>query len=134
MRFTGKVEFLCKVTKADLAIIKIGEGTSYDETCRPLAEKIIAKHFPGMKISGVGMWRMLAGRDYPDHKDEQPPYWITRVHIPLVTNPGVVFTVGGEQFHMKVGEAYQMNTLERHAVVNKGNADRWHMVFDVRTP
>jgi hypothetical protein len=59
-------------------------------------------------------------------------HWYTRVriHIPVITNPGVVFICGPERLHMKAGECWIFNSWNRHRVVNQGAEDRVHLVLD----
>jgi hypothetical protein len=119
MRFAGTIEYLCDV---DLT-------KSHAE----IAEEVISEFYPGCAVSGIGVWEMEPGLVHPDHWDDQPLYWLTRVHVPLVTNPSVVFTMEDGEHHMEVGKAYRMNTLSVHAVANKGETARTHLVFDIRS-
>lgn len=60
-----------------------------------------------------------------------PANWVTRVHVPLVTNPKAEFIVNDTSYHLKVGKAYKINPEEPHAIRNGGNASRIHLMFDV---
>ena len=54
-----------------------------------------------------------------------------RYHIPLKTNPYVVFTVGGEGRNLKEGEIWEIKNTEKiHSVYNKGFYDRIHLIVD----
>jgi len=54
-----------------------------------------------------------------------------RVHIPIVTNNKVIFTVGEESKYLKVGEIWEINnSRKRHAVSNSSNKDRVHLIVD----
>ena len=53
-----------------------------------------------------------------------------RIHLPLTTNEGVVFTIGGETRHMRVGELWEINNGTVHAVENRGAEDRVHLIVD----
>lgn len=81
---------------------------------------------------------VMPGQDIAPHVDVQPPYWIARVHLPLVTNDESRFIVGGEAHHMEVGKAYLVNTEVEHSVENAGPSPRIHLMYDVygatRTP
>lgn len=103
-----------------------------DLEVRPPAERLVAKHFPGCVISGLGLFLLAAGQKHPAHTDEQPPEWVTRVHIPLVTNPKATATTDDGELHMQVGKAYRFNTRAMHAVHNGGDTPRVHLVFDVK--
>ena len=59
-----------------------------------------------------------------------------RFHIPLITNPGVIFTTwdvhGSEKdVHMKEGEVWYLDTRKPHRAVNRGDTPRVHLVIDV---
>jgi len=72
-----------------------------------------------------------AGAEVPEHVDVHY-YWRThlRVHIPVITNPGVAFTCAGETIHMKPGECWLLDSFYRHSVVNSGTENRVHLVLD----
>ena len=54
-----------------------------------------------------------------------------RVHIPIVTNNQVIFTVGEESKCLKVGEMWEMNNARKlHKVSNSSNKDRVHLIVD----
>ena len=53
-----------------------------------------------------------------------------RLHIPVVTNPGVLFTCGGETVHMQPGECWLFDSFRMHDVRNDGDAKRVHLVLD----
>lgn len=59
--------------------------------------------------------------------------WITRVHVPLMTNPDCwhLFESEGVKVHMEAGGAYSFDTEARHAFGNDGNTPRVHLLFDV---
>lgn len=66
------------------------------------------------------------------HTDVQPPDWVTRVHVPIVTNEHATVSTDEGTFHMQSGVAYRFNTRRNHAVRNGGEQHRVHLVFDVR--
>ena len=74
---------------------------------------------------------LAAGADVPSHIDIHY-YWRThlRVHIPVITNPGVTFTCGGETVHMATGECWVFDSFRRHGVHNGGPQRRIHLVID----
>jgi hypothetical protein len=87
------------------------------------------------EIGGVwGRSRLMglaAGADVPSHIDTHY-YWRThlRLHIPVITNPGVLFTCGDETVHMAAGECWAFDSFRRHRVENKGAEQRIHLVLD----
>jgi hypothetical protein len=95
----------------------------------PYIQEIMAE------IGGVwGRSRLMglaAGADVPSHIDIHY-YWRThlRLHIPVITNPGVLFTCGDETVHMEAGECWAFDSFRRHRVENKGREQRIHLVLD----
>lgn len=53
-----------------------------------------------------------------------------RIHVPIVTNPRVVFVVGDEPKAMRAGEVWEINNKRPHAVRNLGSTPRVHLVCD----
>lgn len=72
-----------------------------------------------------------AGAEVPSHIDTHY-YWRThlRIHIPVITNPGVQFTCGDETVHMAAGECWVFDSFRWHDVQNKGSQQRIHLVID----
>lgn len=105
----------------------------WGERFKPLAVSLMAA-FPGCSMSGMGLFLLEPGQEHPAHRDEQAPGWITRVHVPIVTNPLATVTTDEGEMHMQAGRAYTFDTLKTHAVRNGGTTPRVHLVFDVRKP
>jgi mannose-6-phosphate isomerase-like protein (cupin superfamily) len=78
------------------------------------------------RLMGLG-----AGREVPRHVDSHY-YWRThwRIHIPVITNPDVTFTCGGETVHMDPGECWLFDSFRWHRVHNGGAQARIHLVID----
>ena len=92
---------------------------------------------------------MRAGQSHGMHVDSQFGGWVTRVHVPLVTNPGawVAFEEDAHQWHpvqgsgllaevlntvhFAAGRAYTFDATRRHSFGNAGPEDRVHLIFDV---
>lgn len=74
---------------------------------------------------------LAAGAEVPAHVDAHY-YWRThwRIHVPLITNPGVVFTCGDDRAHMAEGECWIFDSFRWHDVQNRGSERRIHLVLD----
>jgi hypothetical protein len=59
-----------------------------------------------------------------------------RVHVPIITNEDVIFTVNGTSVFLEEGTGYEINNQELHSVVNNSPSDRVHLIvdFDLSTP
>jgi hypothetical protein len=99
-----------------------------------LAEDLTATYYPGCIVSGLGMFPLYPGQEHRPHTDEQPPYYVVRVHVPLVTNPYCFITMHDGDHYLSVGKAYKFNTEITHGVYNHGDTHRVHFMFDIRTP
>jgi len=58
-------------------------------------------------------------------------FGVVRFHIPIVTPPGAEMKVSGQTLVPTAGELWILDTTYRHAVYNKGTADRIHLIVDV---
>lgn len=54
-----------------------------------------------------------------------------RIHIPLITNPKVIFEVFGEKKYLEVGSWYEINNIIPHSVINDSEYDRVHFIVDL---
>lgn len=79
----------------------------------------------------VMLARMPAGGVIHPHVDANPAAkWPHKIHVPLVTNPAVLSSFGGQEHHFPAGEAVEVNNLGPHGVRNLGNSDRVHLIFE----
>ncbi len=96
--------------------------------CRSVMETMaaIGSVWGRSRLMGLG-----AGADVPPHIDSHY-YWRThwRIHIPVITNPAVTFTCGGESVHMAAGECWVFDSFRGHSVRNGGTEQRIHLVLD----
>ena len=74
---------------------------------------------------------LAAGGEVPRHIDTHY-YWRThwRIHVPVITNPKVLFTCGDETVHMAAGECWLFDSFQWHRVENGGTEQRIHLVLD----
>lgn len=54
-----------------------------------------------------------------------------KVHIPLCTNDETFFFIEGQRFHMEKGFAYEVDNIARHWVINNGDTERVHLIFEL---
>lgn len=77
------------------------------------------------------LMRLDGSYEVPEHCDMHY-HWFDRVriHIPIVTNPGVIFHCGNAEVHMAEGEAWLFDSWQMHRVTNSSNLTRVHLVLD----
>jgi len=78
------------------------------------------------------LMRLEPGAEVAEHVDFNY-HWVSRVriHVPIITDPGVVFYCGDESVHMGAGESWLFDSWRRHRVVNASNVRRVHLVIDL---
>lgn len=77
--------------------------------------------------------KLFKKTDIPTHIDwaNETLKLSRRIHIPIITNPDCIFTVGEESINMKEGEIWEMNNdKKKHSVHNNGDDDRVHLIID----
>ena len=108
-----------------------------DGEMRPTEYLLACPYMMQLMAELGGVWgrsRLMGlapGAEVPEHVDAHY-YWRThlRVHIPIVTNPQVTFTCGGETVHMAAGECWVFDSFRWHEVHNRGAEARVHLVLD----
>lgn len=55
---------------------------------------------------------------------------VHRIHIAITSNDDVHFYIDEEDFHFDVGSIIEFDNTRYHAVYNKGNEDRIHLIID----
>lgn len=96
--------------------------------CEPMIERVL--YCMGLlpdAVSNVLMSRVVPGQEIELHTDRSP----RRVHVPIMTNKQAWFCVEDERINMRVGSAYEIDTRRLHGVLNEGQCDRIHLMFDV---
>ena len=79
----------------------------------------------------VMLARMAPGGVIKPHRDANPAAkWPHKIHVPILTNDKVLFFVDGVGYRFDEGEAVEVNNMGVHAVVNEGDADRIHLIFE----
>jgi hypothetical protein len=101
------------------------------EQTRAMVDDLMSA-FPGCSSYQHMLSAVMPGHSIEPHADQQAPYWMFRVHVPLISNPESRFVVGGIYHHLEVGTAYKVNTRAEHSVENAGATPRIHFMFDVR--
>jgi len=91
------------------------------------------ERLPVSRIHTALLIKLPAGKSIAPHVDAASHFKLYhRIHIPIVTNPQCLFTVGGETIHMKKGELWEINNDGKmHSVRNGGAEDRVHLLIDV---
>ena len=83
-------------------------------------------------LLSVRLLRLGPGGFIKPHRDFELGYENNcfRLHIPIITNPNVTFTLDQQNIEMQPGECWYTNVNYIHSVSNKGLTDRIHLVID----
>ena len=102
----------------------------------PVMDRVLRKHYPtGGKMLRAMVTRLGPGCRIARHKDSHASFAVAhRIHVPLVTNPGVEFIVGPEHVPPRAHYAFELNNLMFHQVTNRGGSTRIHLIFDYAPP
>lgn len=95
----------------------------------PYIQQVLASFdevFGRSRLMGLG-----AKCAVPEHRDINY-HWYNRVriHIPVTTNPDVLFYCGDRHVHMGAGETWIFDSWKPHRVENTSNQNRVHLVID----
>ncbi|WP_229421886.1 aspartyl/asparaginyl beta-hydroxylase domain-containing protein [Massilia aquatica] len=80
----------------------------------------------------VRLMALAPGAVIKEHRDPGTALQegLTRLHVPIVTAPEVLFTVDGEAVHFSAGHAWYLDASCRHAVHNASALPRVHLIVD----
>jgi hypothetical protein len=83
-------------------------------------------------LLAVRFLRLGPGSTIREHRDYNLGFddGEVRIHVPLSTGPSVEFLHDGERVDMGEGEAWYLDLNLRHAVANRGDQPRIHLVID----
>jgi len=94
----------------------------------------IEKRF-NLKTGLVRIFKLPAGSKLPRHRDGSVSDLysgkVCRLHIPIITSPGVQFIIGNKSFYLEPGKLYFTNVSLPHFVINDSSVDRIHLIIDV---
>jgi mannose-6-phosphate isomerase-like protein (cupin superfamily) len=84
------------------------------------------------ELKDVRLLRLAPGAVIHEHRDHELGFedGEIRVHVPVTTAPGVEFVHDGERVDMRPGEAWYLDLNLPHAVTNRADAARVHLVVD----
>jgi hypothetical protein len=90
----------------------------------------LAEHFDG-KVAKLLLAELAQGGAVAPHRDGGVLAFVHRCHIPVETNGDVSFYVDGEDFKLQPGIAYEFDNTRMHAVENRSDRRRVHLICDI---
>lgn len=82
--------------------------------------------------TSVRFLRLGPGAHVREHRDYGLEFALgeARLHIPIITGPGVEFVLDGIPIHMSPGDCWYVDVNRPHSVANPGDTNRIHLVID----
>lgn len=105
----------------------------FQPVLQPVFEHVVKSYnFSQPEYPKVMFARLQAKQKIDIHRDGAGSNLHThKIHIPLQTNSDVKFIIADKQFYLKQGMAYEVNNIVPHGVLNEGDQDRIHLIFEV---
>jgi hypothetical protein len=76
--------------------------------------------------------KLPAGESIKPHIDRSPAAQFPhKLHIPLISNEETCFVLDNEKIKMELGTIYEVNNRINHSVINNGQTDRIHLIFEL---
>jgi hypothetical protein len=102
--------------------------TPHLQRCRYLQQALASF---GVTVGRTRLMRLAGQAEVTRHAD-QGYYWAERmrIHVPIVTQPTVLFECDGQTINMAAGECWIFDTWRQHRVLNDAVESRIHLVCD----
>lgn len=86
----------------------------------------------GCPLLSVRLMRLGPGSRIKEHRDPDLSFeeGAVRLHVPLITHDGVVFSLNRRRVVMAAGSCWYLRLSDPHAVENPGPGERFHLVID----
>ena len=83
-------------------------------------------------LKSVRLLKLTAGSHIREHRDGDLGWEAgeVRLHVPVITDPGVEFFLNGQRVIMQEGECWYLDLSLPHRVQNRSSVDRIHLVVD----
>jgi quercetin dioxygenase-like cupin family protein len=84
------------------------------------------------ELQSVRLMSLAPGARILAHRDPGTGYedGVARLHVPIHTDPGVLFHIDGETVHFSQGDTWYLNANCLHAVDNLSTVNRVHLALD----
>jgi hypothetical protein len=93
---------------------------------------VVIEKIGEVKVQQAMLTNLRAGIVIPRHRDKGPLTKKThRIHVPVTTNSGCIFSVGEEYRNLEAGHIWIIDNVNKyHSVENNGDSDRVHLIID----
>jgi aspartyl/asparaginyl beta-hydroxylase (cupin superfamily) len=93
---------------------------------------VVIEKIGEVEVQQAMLTNLRAGIVIPRHRDKGPLTEKThRIHVPVITNTGCIFSVGDESRNLEAGHIWIIDNVNKyHSVENRGENDRVHLIID----
>lgn len=117
-----------------------GDTNIYDEELinSPLGQEVkkivdkIKEKYNNSSISKLMIVSMISKGFIDYHKDGGLLIKMRRIHLPLLTSKDCIFEIDGTRFSFPAGFCFEFDNTKTHAVNNKSDFERIHMILDLK--
>lgn len=99
------------------------------KTIIPVVSKL--ETFYNRKAGSIVLVRLKPNTNILPHTDGGWFVDTHRIHIPIITDPRITFTLTNKKVHLKRGWIYELNNLVLHSVENPTDIGRVHLMVDI---
>jgi hypothetical protein len=93
--------------------------------------QIVRSQLGVTRIGRIFITKLLPNSSIDPHIDQGEYFkFYHRIHVPLQTQPGCLFTVDDHTEELTEGDLYVLNNCLVHSVSNSSNLDRVHLIID----
>jgi Aspartyl/Asparaginyl beta-hydroxylase len=106
----------------------------HHETDYPVLAEFISlfPHALNMRLNGMSPQGGLSPHEeHVGWRQGRRYFYRGRFHLPIETNPEAVVLLDGDFFHLEPGSLYFFNNGCIHSAANRGNSQRFHLVWDM---
>jgi hypothetical protein len=100
----------------------------------PYLKQFLEQRIGMGNVAMVNYYNMAPNSTQHAHRDQSGNllFGVSRLHIPLLTNPKAFLDIEGVPYHLKLNELWSLDTSGIHAARNGGHENRVHLVIDVK--
>lgn len=105
------------------------QDTDIWKAIRPLVNNL--ESFYNTKAAAIVLVKLKPKTNIIPHTDGGWFIDTHRIHIPIITDPKIVFVLDSEKFHLQAGNVYEINNVVEHSVINPTDIGRVHLMVDL---
>lgn len=92
---------------------------------------LVHEFYPGSQVLRVFFTKMDPWSEIGEHIDTAlNNRACRRIHVPVITNQDVIFSIDGVDYHFPINQAFEVNNTLRHGVRNLSDQPRIHLIVD----